>query len=245
MRYQTMRFCRGKERITLIHMNKPLSNGLAGMITSPLFKENVAVIVDDTPEDEREYDFACLACGENGTVPRVMMTREVYYDIKRNEPYARTALFHELGHYCNGDLSSPKKDRNKERTNLVASGTVSEEELNADFFAASYFGKEFVVSGLEKIMKLTEEMYKNQYDADDLAIVLRELSIRISTILEKNRYFTKSDLKTLREVFGYPKGDYSIDNLGDVENIIIKYTSQDLTPRAMKGNNREETGHGK
>ncbi|MCH5323586.1 MAG: hypothetical protein J1E39_00080 [Eubacterium sp.] len=163
-------------------MNKPLSNGLAGMISSPLFKENVAVIVDDTPKDERDYDFACLACGENGVVPRVMMIRELYYDIKRGKPYARTALFHELGHYYNGDLLSSKEDRDKKRADLVVSGAVSEEELKADFFAASYFGKEFVASGLEKIMQLTEDMYKGHSDADDLAIVLRELDIRMSTI---------------------------------------------------------------
>ena len=49
----------------------------------------------------------------------------------------------------------------------------------------------------------------------------------------------KSDLKTLRGIFGNPKGDYSVDNLGDVEDIIIKYTSQDLTPRTMKGHNKQ------
>ena len=63
MRYQTMHFGKKKNRISLIHMNKPLKGGLAGMVSSPLFNENIAIIVDETPEELRYYDFACLACG--------------------------------------------------------------------------------------------------------------------------------------------------------------------------------------
>ena len=125
MRYQSMHFGKKKNRISLIHMNKPLESGLAGMVSSPLFEENVAIIVDATPEELKDYDFACLACGENGAAPRVMMTREIYYDIKRGNPYARMILFHELGHYYNKDLSVHNANRDTEREKLASEGNVS------------------------------------------------------------------------------------------------------------------------
>lgn len=49
----------------------------------------------------------------------------------------------------------------------------------------------------------------------------------------------KTDLPTLRRIFGYPKGNYSIERPEDFETIIIKHTSQDLTPRTMKGHNKQ------
>lgn len=159
MRYQTMHFGKKKNRISLIHMNKPLKGGLAGMVSSSIFNENIAIIVDETPEELREYDFACLACGENGVAPRVMMTKEIYYDIKRGKPYARMILFHELGHYYNKDLFVHNPERDAERVKLTLEGTVSNEETNADAFASEYLGVATVVDGLRHLQILVSNIY--------------------------------------------------------------------------------------
>lgn len=178
MRFQTMHFGKKKNRISLIHMNKPLKGGLAGMVSSPLFNQNIAIIVDETPEELRDYDFACLACGENGAVPRVMMAKEIYYDIKRGKPYARMILFHELGHYYNKDLSTHNPDRDDEREKQALEGTVSLEETRADAFAAEYLGLATVIEGLKHLQILVSNIYD-----EDAGVVQKELALRIQQIL--------------------------------------------------------------
>ena len=183
MRYQTMHFGKKKNKISLIHMNKPLKGGLAGMVSSSIFNENIAIIVDETPEELRDYDFACLACGENGAAPRVMMTREIYYDIKRGKPYARMILFHELGHYYNKDLSVHNPERDAERVKLTSEGTVSNEETNADAFAVNYLGTKNVILGLETLQQIIESKYKD-YDSDNVITTINELKMRVQHLLE-------------------------------------------------------------
>ena len=183
MRYQTMHFGKKKNRISLIHMNKPLNGGLAGMVSSPIFNENIAIIVDETPEELRDYDFACFACGENGAAPRVMMTREIYYDIKRGKPYARMILFHELGHYYNKDLSVHNPERDAERVKLTSEGTVSNEEIKADAFAVGYLGTKNVILGLETLQQIIESKYKD-YDSDSVVTTINELKMRVQHLLE-------------------------------------------------------------
>ena len=178
MRYQTMHFGKKKNRISLIHMNKPLKGGLAGMVTSSIFNENIAVIVDETAEELRDYDFACLACGENGVAPRVMMTKEIYYDIKRGKPYARMILFHELGHYYNRDLSVQNPERDVERVKLTSEGIVSTEETKADAFASEYLGVATVIEGLKHLQILVSNMHDG-----DAGVVQKELALRIKQML--------------------------------------------------------------
>lgn len=108
LKYNRMYFGSKKNRITFVHLNKPWKLGLAGMVTSPLFEEKIAVAVDNTPMDEADYDYACLACNRDGKSPRILMIPRVFYDIKRGSAEARTILLHELGHYRNGDISVGK-----------------------------------------------------------------------------------------------------------------------------------------
>lgn len=183
MRYQTMHFGKKKNRISLIHMNKPLKGGLVGMVSSSIFNENIAIIVDETPEELRDYDFACLACGENGLAPRVMMTKEIYYDIKRGKPYARMILFHELGHYYNKDLSVHNPERDAERVKLTSEGTASIEEIKADAFAVNYLGVKNVILGLETLQQIIESKYKD-YDSDSVVTTINEIKMRVQHLME-------------------------------------------------------------
>ena len=148
MRYQRMNFGEKEKRITLIHMSKPMSNGLGGMVISKIFSDNIPIIVDNKPDEECGYDFACFAWGKNGSVPRIKMSRELYYDIKRGKTYARLILLHELGHYFGNDHLITKEDRDEERVKIALKCEVSEEEIKADLFAAEYIGLESVIEGL-------------------------------------------------------------------------------------------------
>ena len=57
LKYNRMSFGRKEKRITFVHLNKPWKLGLAGVVTSPLFQENIAVVIDDTPFEESDYDY--------------------------------------------------------------------------------------------------------------------------------------------------------------------------------------------
>ena len=157
-------------------MNKPIQNGVAGLITSRMFSDKIPIIVDNATEEECDYDFAYLACGENGLVPRIVMSREVYYDIKRGKLYARVILLHELGHYFYKHHLIPNENRDEERSKLASHDEASEEEIKADLFAVEYLGVECVVAGLDGICDHLKQKYGEQ--DDDLAIVLKEIYIR-------------------------------------------------------------------
>ena len=181
MRYQKMSFGKKQKRISLIHMNKPMQNGVAGFIASRMFSNKIPIIVDTT-EEESDYDFACLACGKDGLVPRIVMSREVYYDIKRGKLYARVILLHELGHYFYNHHLIQKENRDEERTKLASNDEVSEEEIKADLFAVEYLGVESVVGVLYGICDHLKKKYVEQ--DDDLSIVLKEIYIRKKKLKE-------------------------------------------------------------
>ena len=173
-----MNFGKGKERIILTHLNKPMELGLAGMVSSFLFQENIAIVIDDNPKTV-EYDFACLAYKKDGSAPRVMMKREFFYDIKRGTPESRTILMHELGHYYNGDNLNTKGNSDLDRESLIAQNKVSEKELKADAFAVKYLGVEKVAAGLEALKQRVLTEYAD-YDEESVQLTVKELEIRIS-----------------------------------------------------------------
>ena len=172
----------GENAISVTHLDEPMEHGLIGMVSSPLFKENIAIIIDEDPE-ANDYSFACLGCGVNGVAPRVMMSEEFYADFKRSSADARVAFFHELGHYVNGDVGNGDMHCDEDRCQLVAENSVSEKELKADKFAVSYFGKDIVVLGLELLKQRILKDYAD-YDEESVRLATKEIDIRISHIKE-------------------------------------------------------------
>lgn len=151
------------------------------MVTSPLFEEKIAVVIDDTPFEEADYDYACLACDKNGRSPRIMLNSFVFYDIKRGTPEARTILLHELGHYHNKDISEGKCSNRDERETLAITGAVIPAELRADAFAAEYLGIEKVISGLIALKERIKSDYRD-YEEDCYAAAIIELDARIKAL---------------------------------------------------------------
>ena len=181
LKYNRMSFGKKGKRITFVHLNKPWKLGLAGMVTSPMFQENIAVVIDDTSFEESDYDYACLACDKQGKSPRIMMTSRVFYDIKRGMPEARTILLHELGHYRNKDISEGKCSDRDEREALATTGSVSPAELRADAFAAEYLGAEVVVRGLVALKERILHDYAD-YEQGCCNATVKELETRISAL---------------------------------------------------------------
>ena len=185
LKYNRMSFGRKEKRITFVHLNKPWKLGLAGMVTSPMFQENIAVVIDDTPFEESDYDYACLACDKHGRSPRIMMNSFVFYDIKRGSLEARTILFHELGHYHNKDISEGKCSGHDTREALATSGSVSPAELCADAFASDYLGKDKVIMGLAALKERILNDYAN-YEEVCYAATIQELDSRIAALTTNN-----------------------------------------------------------
>lgn len=182
MQYQTISFSEGKEKIELTLLDNLMEHHLGGMISSQMFNENIAIVVEDNPETI-DYDFACLGYTKEKAAPRVMMKSEFFDDLKRGTPESKTILFHEIGHYANGDILTNDGNTDAEREALVADNKVSEKELKADVFAVAYLGKDVVITGLEDLKKRIVRDYAD-YDKDSILITTKEIDIRISHINE-------------------------------------------------------------
>lgn len=180
-KHGTIAFGKGDNRLVLLHMNKPIRGGVIGMVKSKLFQFPVAVIIDETPTDDRDYSFACLACAENGVAPRILIDRELFYDIIRGSVEARVILLHELGHYHHQHLSQQVKDRDTARMDCASAGFVDPNELEADRFVASYLGREKTIMGLKCLMERLCKEYAD-YDEDSLQIAADELKLRIAAL---------------------------------------------------------------
>ncbi len=179
MRLQQMKFRKGKDKIFFVHMNKPITNGLAGMVCSPLFDKNIPIKVNEEIDQETECDFACLAWAEDYTFPRIIMTKELYYDIKRGKTYARMILLHEIGHYYHNNGTHASND---ERIEFVNKKKVHPAEASADSFAVECLGRNAVLSGLNHLLRLIEEKYADYADKFAVDIVIEEIRLRISLI---------------------------------------------------------------
>lgn len=178
MKYQTMFFGKKENRITLTHLNKPIKKGLVGMVSSPLFNDNIAIVIDNNTDESRNYDFACLAYTKNYATPLIMLENDVYYDIKRGKPYAHMILLHELGHYYHKNISNYIEENDADREQLVSIGKVSENEIHADSFAADYMGVDAVISGLEQLKLLISGRCVN-YEETNINTIIKEIDIRI------------------------------------------------------------------
>lgn len=180
VQYQTISFGEGKEKIELTLLDNLMEHNLGGMISSSMFSENIAIVVEDNPETI-DYDFACLGYTKEKTAPRVMMKSEFFEDLKRGTSESRAILFHEIGHYANGDILLNDGYTDAEREALVADNKVSEKELKADAFAVAYLGKDVVITGLEDLKKRILKEFAD-YDEESIRITIKEIDIRIACI---------------------------------------------------------------
>ncbi len=109
------------------------------------------------------------------------MKSEFFDDLKRGTLESRTIIFHEIGHYVNGDILTNEGNTDADRESLVADNKVSEKEIKADAFAVSYLGKDVVLTGLEDLKKRILRDYAD-YDEESIRITIKEIDIRISRI---------------------------------------------------------------
>lgn len=173
----------GENKITITLLDGTMGKGLIGMISSPIFNENIAFVVSDD-HDSDDFTFACLGCGKDGVAPRVTMTRELYDELKIETSMAKTVVLHELGHYYNSDVGNNEDNSDDRRRNLVAQNKVCPKEIKADAFAVKYLGKDTVIAGLETLKKRILNIYKD-YDEESVELSVKEIDIRVNIILKE------------------------------------------------------------
>ena len=182
MQYKQLEFGTDENKIQITLLDEIMGQGLAGMISSPLFNENIAIVICENPEDG-DYSFACLGCGKDGVAPRVVMTEELLNDLRNEIPVAKVVLMHEIGHYYNSDVGNNEDNSDDRSRELVVQNKVCHKEIKADAFAVGYLGKETVIEGLKTLKQRILDVYKN-YDEESVELSIKEIDIRISHIEE-------------------------------------------------------------
>ena len=180
MQYNEITFGENENQITVTLLEVTMEQGLIGMISSPMFKENIAIVIVKDP-DSVDYNFACLGCGENGVAPRVAITEKIFDELKEEKPVAKVILLHEIGHYYNSDVGNNEDNSDERRRHLVIRNKACSKEIKADDFAVKYLGKESVVAGLRELQRRILVDFAD-YDEESVQITIKEIDIRISHI---------------------------------------------------------------
>ena len=180
MQYKEFKFGKNENQITITLLDKTMGQGLIGMISSPMFKENIAIVIIEDP-DSTDYNFACLGCGENGVAPRVAMTEKIYDELKEEKSVAKVILLHEIGHYYNSDVGNNEDNSDERRRQYVTRNEACPKEIKADAFSVQYLGKETVVAGLRELQRRILVDFAD-HDEESVQITIKEIDIRISQI---------------------------------------------------------------
>jgi len=181
VQYREIEFGTDENKITIILLDEMMEQGLAGMISSLMFKENIAIIITEAPDDD-DFSFACLGCGKEGKAPRVVLTKQLFEELKAGETIAKVVLMHELGHYHNSDVGNNEGNSDERRRELVSKNKVCPKEVKADAFAVRYLGKETVIAGLEILKQRIFDVYKD-FDEESVELSVKEIDLRISRIM--------------------------------------------------------------
>ena len=191
MDYQILSFGQDSNAVDILCLDSPIEKGLAGYAKSSLFPANVGLVVDITPSEILEYDYACLAHYRNNDSYMVHMEASIFNGIKANDPMSLTTLFHELGHYVNRDLEDKalySSEYEDERSASILNGKANERELAADRFAAMILGNDIVVKGLEALKLNSLQHYvEGEDDPELLNLNQLELQYRIEVLSIDNK----------------------------------------------------------
>ena len=163
----------GGAKIEVLLLNEAMEDVLLGMVSSPLFREDIAIALDS--RGDIAYNFACLGLMADGSKPRIYIIPELVEKLKAGDAEAKMILFHEVGHYVHKDYLVPQEE--KDRVARAMDDHVEERELAADDFAAEYLGRDTVIEGLGMLFARMKKEYK---DAPEAEIAIREVALRIA-----------------------------------------------------------------
>lgn len=186
-KYMRIPFGNIENRVTVVLCRKPMQRGLVGMVRGKAVGCDIPIVMDTTPTNQMEYEYAALCSLGNG-LGVIQLTSGVVAGIRRGDPFARTCLFHELGHFLKRHLLIPgfqSDEYDRERYRIASEGGILPQEVEADAFASEYIGIKAVAAGLGAIRDLQREKLGNPaYNQEEVEVSIRELDNRIRSLLE-------------------------------------------------------------
>ena len=181
--FMIKRFGSGEKELRLYLLPSSIEKNAVGMVECDLFPARIALAVDPRPEDERNYDYACLTYVKGSDAGAVYMDDRIYQGLKSNGNMERMIILHEIGHFfyhhqVNKATSTSRTDQ--VRLDAIHNGKIFEDEKQADEFAAGYIGFRAAADGLEQLKQKSAAKYGNgEYDPEEVALSIRELELRI------------------------------------------------------------------
>ena len=173
-----------ENKLSILIMEEMMERGLAGMVSSPMFEENIAIVV----RENKEYDYYFIAGfsqKKKGAASCVFITKELLDELRDESPMAKTIFLHEIGHYANSDVEIFDEKNDDRRREFVKQNKASPKEIKADEFAVGYLGRETVINGLKELKDRILAKCKD-YDPESIKLSVKEIDIRISYLLETN-----------------------------------------------------------
>jgi Zn-dependent peptidase ImmA (M78 family) len=117
------------------------------------------------------------------------MEEDIFYGIKHSDPFATTVLFHELGHFYHNHLENGIADMDiydAQHLQDMCQGKVSQQELEANHFAASYLGTNVVIDSFKSLTEKIVQRYKGSPDEwAEAKLAIAELNMRIEVLHKK------------------------------------------------------------
>ena len=162
-----------------------MAQGLSGIVRGKGLPHDLAILLDKPSDAEPEYLHAALV-GTAEMVIAIRLTPAVFHGLRSGDPMARTCLFHELGHFVHKHLETPgfqTEAYDRERYRIALEGGTSQQELEADAFAADYLGNAIVAEGLSVIRSLHEkELNDGIHIPEEVTVSMPELDSRIAVL---------------------------------------------------------------
>ena len=187
--YAYIPFGKGAHRLEVVLERKVRRGGYAGLVASKQFPETIGIVVREDFLDEMNVQSAYITAKKDGRDPRIILSTETFVGIKRGCIADRFSLLHEVGHYVCGHLVDPPdlKEENAMRERLLEENQVSQDELDADAFAANYLGAEVVAWALQEKMerRMATDLAYGVEKEDLSKKALLEYQLRIDAINDR------------------------------------------------------------
>ena len=183
-RKMTTRYFRSeKEVIEVSTLKKPDKYGFFGWMESHSSGKYVRIWVDDATLERLHIRNGYIRYYDDPSKATIVIDTAMFQDYKRNGFEGPMLLFHEFGHFMLGHLEDDPTVENEfdRRLELLEQDKVSQEELDADAYAAKFIGGDTVYSALWESRESRSALCFFDCDETDEA-ALKEYDLRMRAI---------------------------------------------------------------
>ena len=173
-----------KNRIYLYLLSKPMENGMLGIVRSKAFSSQIGIHIKKQRRYDESFDIGGMYISSVNEQPMIWVCEELYLNESLSEALLMT-VFHELGHYYNGDCSGDMPKTDETRICEINLGRVNARETGADDFSIRYLGKRRTLIGLNQLIELICSIDCTDNETKKLA--LTEIKLRIDRINRQSK----------------------------------------------------------